>query len=43
MLTLDGDFHMIYYRTDVLEEAGLEPPKTWDDYLAAAKACTART
>ena len=38
MLTLDGDFHMMYYRTDVLEEAGIEPPKTWDDYLAAAKA-----
>ena len=38
MLTLDGDFHMMYYRTDVLEEAGLEPPKTWDDYVAVAKA-----
>jgi multiple sugar transport system substrate-binding protein len=38
MLTLDGDFHMVYYRTDVLKDAGVEPPKTWDDYLAAAKA-----
>lgn len=38
MLTLDGDFHMVYYRTDVLKAAGLEPPKTWDDYLAIAKA-----
>ena len=26
MLTLDGDFHMMYYRTDVLEAAGLEAP-----------------
>ncbi|MFC2030939.1 ABC transporter substrate-binding protein [Chloroflexota bacterium] len=32
-IPLDGDFHMVYYRTDLLEEAGLEPPKTWDDYL----------
>jgi multiple sugar transport system substrate-binding protein len=38
MLTLDGDFHMVYYRTDVLKDAGVEPPKTWDDYVAAAKA-----
>ena len=38
MITLDGDFHMMYYRTDVLEAAGLKPPTTWDDYLAVAKA-----
>jgi multiple sugar transport system substrate-binding protein len=38
MLTLDGDFHMMYYRTDVLEEAGIEPPRTWDEYIAAAQA-----
>ncbi len=38
MLTLDGDFHMIYYRTDVLKDAGLEPPNTLDEYLAVAKA-----
>ena len=38
MLTLDGDFHMMYYRTDVLAENGIEVPKTWDDYVAAAKA-----
>ena len=44
MLTLDGDFHMVYYRTDVLEAAGLKPPKTWDDYLAVAEGlATART
>ena len=28
MLTLDGDFHMMYYRTDVLSENGIEVPKT---------------
>jgi multiple sugar transport system substrate-binding protein len=37
-IPLDGDFHMVYYRTDVLEKLGMEPPKTWDDYLAIAKA-----
>jgi len=38
MLTVDGDFHMVYYRSDVAEELGLEAPKTWDDYLAFAAA-----
>jgi multiple sugar transport system substrate-binding protein len=38
MITLDGDFHMMYYRKDVLEEAGLSVPKTWDEYLEVAKA-----
>ena len=28
MLMVDGDFQMVYYRTDVQSEAGLEPPKT---------------
>jgi multiple sugar transport system substrate-binding protein len=37
-IPLDGDFHMVYYRTDVLENLGMEPPKTWDDYLAIAAA-----
>ncbi len=38
MVTLDGDFHMMYYRKDLLDEAGLEVPKTWDEYLEVAKA-----
>lgn len=37
-IPLDGDFHMVYYRIDVLEEAGLEPPRTWEDYLTVAGA-----
>ncbi|MFV2065057.1 MAG: ABC transporter substrate-binding protein, partial [Chloroflexota bacterium] len=37
-IPLDGDFHMAYYRTDVLADAGLEPPKTWEEYLAIAEA-----
>lgn len=36
-IPLDGDFHMLYYRTDLLEKDGLKPPETWDDYLAIAK------
>lgn len=35
-ITLDGDFQMLYYRTDVLEAAGLQPPKTWEEYLDVA-------
>lgn len=35
---LDGDFHMVYYRTDVLDQLGMQSPATWDDYLAIAKA-----
>jgi len=38
LIPLDGDFHMVYYRTDVLADAGLEPPKTWDEYLTVAAA-----
>ncbi len=38
MITLDGDFHMMYYRPDVLEAAGKEVPKTWDEYLDVAEA-----
>jgi multiple sugar transport system substrate-binding protein len=35
-IPLDGDFHMIYYRTDLFEEAGMTPPRTWEEYLEAA-------
>jgi multiple sugar transport system substrate-binding protein len=36
-IPLDGDFHMVYYRKDILEKDGLKPPETWDDYLAIAQ------
>lgn len=36
-IPLDGDFQMVYYRTDLLDEAGLEPPTTWADYIEIAK------
>ena len=38
LITIDGDFQMLYYRTDVLGELGLKPPKTWDQYLEVAAA-----
>ena len=37
-VTLDGDFQMVYYRTDVAKTLGLGAPQTWDDYIAFAKA-----
>ena len=33
-LPLDGDFHMIYYRSDILAKDGVAVPATWDDYQA---------
>lgn len=33
---VDGDYYMLYYRSDLLEEAGLNPPATWDEYLTTA-------
>jgi len=38
LITIDGDFQMVYYRSDVLDELGLEPPRTWDEYLEVAAA-----
>jgi multiple sugar transport system substrate-binding protein len=35
-IPLDGDFHMVYYRKDLLDKDGLKPPATWDDYLTIA-------
>jgi multiple sugar transport system substrate-binding protein len=31
-IPLDGDFHMVYYRSDLIDT----PPTTWDEYLATA-------
>lgn len=36
-IPVDGDYYMLYYRSDLLEKVGLEPPHTWDHYLAIAK------
>jgi multiple sugar transport system substrate-binding protein len=34
---LDGDFQMVYYRSDLLQKDGLKPPETWRDYIEIAK------
>jgi multiple sugar transport system substrate-binding protein len=34
---LDGDFEMVYYRSDLLKKDGIQPPATWDDYLSIAQ------
>jgi len=36
-IPLDGDFQMVYYRSDLLQKDGLQPPQTWDDYINIAK------
>jgi multiple sugar transport system substrate-binding protein len=36
-IPLDGDFQMVYYRSDLLKRDGLKPPATWDEYLSIAK------
>ncbi|SAL31661.1 ABC transporter substrate-binding protein [Caballeronia humi] len=43
LVALDGDFQMVYYRTDILKALGKQPPKTWDDYLDIAKAANGKT
>jgi multiple sugar transport system substrate-binding protein len=36
-IPLDGDFQMVYYRSDLLKRDGVQPPATWDDYLSIAR------
>ena len=36
------DIRVLYYRRDLFEEAGVEPPATWEDFTAAASALTTR-
>jgi multiple sugar transport system substrate-binding protein len=36
-LPYDAPPMVMYYRADVFEELGIEPPQTWDDYRAAAE------
>lgn len=38
-----GAVYMLYYRTDLLEQAGVDVPKTWDDYVAAAQTIQEKT
>ncbi len=36
-IPLDGDFQLVYYRADLLAAADIQPPATWEDYLAIAQ------
>jgi multiple sugar transport system substrate-binding protein len=38
LITIDGDFQMLYYRKDVFDKAGLKPPRNWAEYMEVAKA-----
>ena len=38
LITIDGDFQMLYYRRDILEKEGLKPPRNWEEYMNVAKA-----
>jgi multiple sugar transport system substrate-binding protein len=37
-LPINGNIQLLFYRADLYEELGLEPPETWDDAINAAKA-----
>ena len=42
-LPLSGDVNVLYYNTELLVQAGLDPdkpPQTWDEFMAYAKALT---
>jgi ABC-type glycerol-3-phosphate transport system substrate-binding protein len=38
-----GAVYMLYYRTDLLQSAGVAVPKTWDEYVSAAKTLKQKT
>lgn len=39
-LPYDGDTHVLFYNTELFTKYSLSAPKTWDEYLAAAKTIT---
>lgn len=43
IILLDGDTHTLFYRKDVLEAFGLEPPRTWNEYTQVAQAVHGKT
>lgn len=36
----DGDVFLLYYRKDIFEENGIEPPKTWDEFAEIGQMLT---
>ena len=41
-MPINAGTRMFFYRKDLLDAAGLKPPKTWDELRAAAKALTVK-
>ncbi len=39
-LPFDGDTHLLFYRKSLLDQHGLAPPQTWDDYLHISRTIT---
>ena len=39
-LPYDGDTHVLFCNREILDRNGLQPPATWDEYNAVAKAVT---
>jgi multiple sugar transport system substrate-binding protein len=39
-LPFDGDAHVLFHNTEILERNGLEPPQTWDEYAQAVQQIT---
>ncbi len=42
-LPIDGDVHMLIYRTDLFEEHNVPVPETWSEYVEAAQYFTEET
>lgn len=36
----DGDYHMLFYNVEILEDAGVEVPTTWDEYVDVVRTIT---
>jgi multiple sugar transport system substrate-binding protein len=36
----DGNTQLMYWRSDILDKAGIKPPETWDDVIESAKELT---
>ncbi|MGF1646717.1 MAG: ABC transporter substrate-binding protein [Kineosporiaceae bacterium] len=39
-LPFDGDAHVLFHNTEILERNGLKPPQTWDEYVQAVQQIT---
>ena len=39
-LPYDGDTHILYYNREIFDRNNLQPPTTWDEYMAASAAIT---